>query len=86
MSTEPIYLVTDAGKPVTAFTTKDDMKAFLKRRRGTLKCPIRRRPTMREIVIDTETTGLDPLDGHRVVEPAAVSWLDSYLTILDYLV
>jgi DNA polymerase-3 subunit epsilon len=23
---------------------------------------------MREIVIDTETTGLDPLDGHRVVE------------------
>ena len=29
MSTETIYLVTDAGKPVTAFTTKDDMKAFL---------------------------------------------------------
>ena len=23
---------------------------------------------MREIVIDTETTGLDPLSGHRVVE------------------
>jgi DNA polymerase III subunit epsilon len=23
---------------------------------------------MREIVIDTETTGLDPLDGHRIVE------------------
>jgi hypothetical protein len=36
MSAEPIYLVTAAGKPVTAFTTKDDMKAFLKRRRGTL--------------------------------------------------
>ena len=23
---------------------------------------------MREIVLDTETTGLDPLDGHRLVE------------------
>jgi hypothetical protein len=29
MSTEPIYLVTDTGKPVTAFTTKDEMKAYL---------------------------------------------------------
>jgi DNA polymerase-3 subunit epsilon len=27
---------------------------------------------MREIVIDTETTGLDPLNGHRVVEIGAV--------------
>lgn len=27
---------------------------------------------MREIVLDTETTGLDPKDGHRVVELAAV--------------
>lgn len=27
---------------------------------------------MREIVIDTETTGLDPLAGHRVVEIAAI--------------
>jgi DNA polymerase III subunit epsilon len=27
---------------------------------------------MREIVIDTETTGLDPLHGHRVVEIGAV--------------
>jgi DNA polymerase-3 subunit epsilon len=26
---------------------------------------------MREIVIDTETTGLDPLDGHRIVEIGA---------------
>jgi DNA polymerase III epsilon subunit-like protein len=25
---------------------------------------------MREIVLDTETTGLDPLSGHRVVGPA----------------
>jgi DNA polymerase III subunit epsilon len=29
-------------------------------------------PNMREIVIDTETTGLDPLDGHRIVEIGAV--------------
>jgi DNA polymerase III subunit epsilon len=29
-------------------------------------------PTMREIVLDTETTGLDPLDGDRVVEIGAV--------------
>src|SRR5213078_2498163 len=27
---------------------------------------------MREIVIDTETTGLDPYDGHRIVEVACV--------------
>ena len=28
--------------------------------------------SMREIVIDTETTGLDPLSGHRIVEIAAI--------------
>ena len=27
---------------------------------------------MREIVIDTETTGLDPNDGHRIVEIACI--------------
>jgi DNA polymerase-3 subunit epsilon len=32
---------------------------------------------MREIVIDTETTGLDPLDGHRVVEIGAVGLINS---------
>jgi DNA polymerase III epsilon subunit-like protein len=31
---------------------------------------------MREIVIDTETTGLDPLAGHRVVEVGAVELVD----------
>ena len=31
---------------------------------------------MREIVIDTETTGLDPLGGHRVVEIGAVEMVD----------
>ncbi len=30
---------------------------------------------MREIVIDTETTGLDPQDGHRIVEIAALELL-----------
>ena len=31
-----IFLVMDAGSPMAAFTTKDEMKAYLKRRRGTL--------------------------------------------------
>lgn len=31
---------------------------------------------MREIVLDTETTGLDPLQGHRVVEIGAVELLN----------
>ena len=30
---------------------------------------------MREIVLDTETTGLDPEDGHRIVEIGAVELL-----------
>jgi DNA polymerase III epsilon subunit-like protein len=32
--------------------------------------------TTREIIIDTETTGLDPLSGHRVVEIGAVEMVD----------
>ena len=40
MPDEPIYLVTDACKPVTAFTTNDEMKAYLKRRRGALNRPL----------------------------------------------
>src|SRR5690625_473081 len=36
------------------------------------------RNTMREIVLDTETTGLDPRDGHRIVEIGAVE-LHSHL-------
>ncbi|HXP12638.1 MAG TPA: exonuclease domain-containing protein, partial [Stellaceae bacterium] len=33
---------------------------------------------MREIVLDTETTGLDPSDGHRVVEIACIE-LENHL-------
>jgi DNA polymerase III epsilon subunit-like protein len=35
---------------------------------------------MREIVLDTETTGLDPLGAHRVVEIGAVELLDHAAT------
>ena len=31
---------------------------------------------MREIVVDTETTGLDPADGHRVIEIGCVELFD----------
>ena len=36
--------------------------------------------TMREIVIDTETTGLDALGGHRIVEIGAVELINHSLT------
>ncbi len=35
---------------------------------------------MREIVFDTETTGLDPKDGHRIVEFAAVELVERVAT------
>lgn len=35
---------------------------------------------MREIVLDTETTGLDPKDGHRIIEIAALEMEDKMLT------
>jgi DNA polymerase III subunit epsilon len=35
---------------------------------------------MREIVLDTETTGLDPADGHRVIEIGAVEIVHQTLT------
>ena len=31
---------------------------------------------MRELVLDTETTGLDPKDGHRVIELACVELIN----------
>src|SRR5699024_7289828 len=38
------------------------------------------RHVMRQIVLDTETTGLDPDDGHRLVEVAGVEVLNRQLT------
>jgi DNA polymerase-3 subunit epsilon len=35
---------------------------------------------MREIVLDTETTGLDPADGHRIVEIGAIEIVHQALT------
>ncbi len=35
---------------------------------------------MRQIVLDTETTGLDPQDGHRVIEIGCVELVDRRLT------
>lgn len=35
---------------------------------------------MRQIVLDTETTGLDPKDGHRVIEIGCVEIIDRRLT------
>jgi DNA polymerase-3 subunit epsilon len=35
---------------------------------------------MRQIIIDTETTGLDPKQGHRIIEIAAVELVDRRLT------
>lgn len=35
---------------------------------------------MREIVLDTETTGIDPLQGHRVVELAAIELVNHVAT------
>jgi DNA polymerase-3 subunit epsilon len=35
---------------------------------------------MRQIVLDTETTGLEPKEGHRIIEIGAVELLDRKLT------
>jgi DNA polymerase-3 subunit epsilon len=35
---------------------------------------------MRQIVLDTETTGLDPADGHRIIEIGCVEMIDRRLT------
>ena len=39
---------------------------------------------MRQIVLDTETTGLDPMSGHRIIEIGAVELLDRKLTGKHY--
>ena len=35
-------------------------------------------PAMREIVVDTKTIGLDPLDGHRIFEIGAVDLINPF--------
>jgi DNA polymerase-3 subunit epsilon len=43
---------------------------------------------MREIVVDTETTGLDPVDGHRIIEIGCVELFDHVptgLTLQHYI-
>ena len=35
---------------------------------------------IREIVLDTETTGLDPLEGHKIIEIAAIELIDHVQT------
>ena len=35
---------------------------------------------MRQIVLDTETTGIDPNDGHRIIEIGCVELLNRKLT------
>ncbi len=35
---------------------------------------------MREVVLDTETTGLDPADGHRIIEIGCVELMDHFPT------
>jgi len=39
---------------------------------------------MRQIVLDTETTGLDPKDAHRIIEIGCVELVDRRLTGNDY--
>ena len=35
---------------------------------------------IREIILDTETTGLDPKDGHRIVEVGALEMINKVIT------
>lgn len=35
---------------------------------------------MRQVILDTETTGLDPKDGHRIIEVGCVEMIDRQLT------
>lgn len=39
---------------------------------------------MRQIILDTETTGLDPKDGHRIIEIGCIEVIDRRLTGNDY--
>ena len=35
---------------------------------------------MRQVVLDTETTGLDPRHGHRIIEVAGIEMVNRRLT------
>ncbi len=35
---------------------------------------------LREVILDTETTGLDPKNGHRIVEIGAIEMVNKVLT------
>ena len=35
---------------------------------------------MREIILDTETTGLDPKEGHKVIEIGGIEMINKVLT------
>lgn len=39
---------------------------------------------MRQIVMDTETTGIDPKEGHRIIEIGAVEVINRRLTGRTY--
>ena len=39
---------------------------------------------MRQIVLDTETTGLEPRQGHRIIEIGCVELIDRRLTRNDF--
>ncbi|WP_395343055.1 DNA polymerase III subunit epsilon [Ningiella sp. W23] len=39
---------------------------------------------MRQVVLDTETTGINPLDGHRIIEIGCVEMVDRKLTGNNY--
>jgi len=39
---------------------------------------------LRQIILDTETTGLEPLDGHRIIEIGCVEMIDRKLTGNNY--
>ncbi|KAG8175937.1 hypothetical protein JTE90_015040 [Oedothorax gibbosus] len=36
--------------------------------------------TSREIILDTETTGIDPKQGHRIIEIGAIEMIDKRMT------
>ncbi|TBR36419.1 DNA polymerase III subunit epsilon, partial [Marinomonas agarivorans] len=35
---------------------------------------------MRQVILDTETTGIDPTQGHRIIEIGCVEMIDRKLT------